>query len=77
MFTVEEVSSGTIVADNLFAHVTPDKFRIVVIARFVSHCDDTGTEIDARRGNGAMQIVRECCDAAASRQMIANESNAV
>ena len=72
---VQKLGGLNIFVDRLVMNLKAHGRRIVVAAARVRHGDDAGFQIRAIERNRPMQIMGEGRDAAAARQMIADECN--
>ena len=74
---IQNIRRVGIVLDRLVANLEPDLRRIVVRAAVVGHRDDAGFNVGIQGCDGLSQIGREGRDAAATRQGVSDESNAL
>jgi hypothetical protein len=74
---VQHIRRIGVVLDRLVGNLEPDLCRIVVRAAVVGHRDDAGFDTGIQECDGLSQIGREGRDAAATRQGVSDESNAL
>ena len=72
---VQKLGGLNVFADDVVVDLQAHRRRIVVAAARVRHGDDAGFQLRAIERNRPMKIMGEGRDAAAARQMIADERN--